>query len=128
MAGCRSAVRAANAGSTKWVTTPNTQPHQPTQARPVPNLVLAGAHTRTAADVWSIEGAVESGRLAAQVIAPDIKVIPQYKPLWLRAITALDDLCFSVGTAHILDLLVISIPVVLAVVLALAGVFVFARR
>ena len=70
----------------KWVTTTNTQPYQPTQATPVPNLVLAGAHTRTAADVWSIEGAVEQ-RSAAQVIATSVKVIPQHKPLWLRAMT-----------------------------------------
>ncbi|MCB1103277.1 MAG: FAD-dependent oxidoreductase [Cephaloticoccus sp.] len=43
-------------------------PHLPRQATPVPNLFLAGAHTRTEADVWSIEGAVESGRRAAQVV------------------------------------------------------------
>ncbi|MHB9080690.1 MAG: FAD-dependent oxidoreductase [Pirellulaceae bacterium] len=103
----------------KWVTTTNTQPYQPTQATPVPNLVLAGAHTRTAADVWSIEGAVESGRLAAQVIAPSVKVIPQYKPLWLRAISAVDDVCFSLGAAHVLDLLLGGSLILLAIVLAI---------
>ena len=68
----------------KWVNTTSTQPNQPTQATPVPNLVLAGAHTRTEADVWSRgrRGAVG----AAQVIEPSVRVIPQYKPAWLRAI------------------------------------------
>ncbi|MCP5530996.1 MAG: FAD-dependent oxidoreductase [Opitutaceae bacterium] len=47
---------------------PRVHPHLPRQATPVPNLFLAGAHTRTEADVWSIEGAVESGRRAAQVV------------------------------------------------------------
>ncbi len=35
-------------------------------------------YNETEADVWSIEGAVESGRRAAQAIEPTIKVIPQY--------------------------------------------------
>lgn len=52
-------------GQPKWVNTTNTQAYLPTLATTVPNLVLAGAHTRTAADVWSIEAAVESAPLGA---------------------------------------------------------------
>lgn len=88
----------------KWVTSTNTQPFLPGQTTPVPNLFLAGAHTRTAADVWSIEGAVESGRRAAQGIEPSVEVIPQYKPVWLRLLGALDDLCYRMRCPHILDL------------------------
>nr|WP_261344429.1 FAD-dependent oxidoreductase [Lacipirellula parvula] len=98
----------------KWVTTTNTQPYQPTQATPVANLILAGAHTKTEADVWSIEGAVESGRRAAQVVEPSVKVIPQYKPAWLRTISALDDICYSVGAAHVLDLFAVGLLGVIA--------------
>ena len=54
---------------------------------------------------WSsIEGAVESGRRAAQVIEPSVRVIPQYKPLWLRVLGAVDDVCFAIGAPHVLDL------------------------
>ncbi len=104
----------------KWVNTTSTQPNQPTQATPVPNLVLAGAHTRTEADVWSIEGAVESGRRAAQVIEPSVRVIPQYKPVWLRVISAVDNACFAVGAPHILDLLLIGGAIALVGALAFA--------
>ena len=101
----------------KWVNTTTTQPHQPTQATPVPNLLLAGAHTKTEVDVWSIEAAVESGRRAAQVVEPHVKVLPQYKPLWLRTISAADDLCFAVGAPHVLDLLLAGVLImVLAVI------------
>ncbi len=34
--------------------------------QPIANLFLAGAHTQTQAHVWSIEGAVESGRRSAK--------------------------------------------------------------
>ena len=82
----------------------HTQPYLPTQKTPVPNLLLAGAHTKTDADIWSIEGAVESGRRAAQIIEPSVRVIPQYKPLWLRIISSVDDVCFSLHLPHIFDL------------------------
>ncbi len=61
----------------KWVTTTKTQPYLPNQHTPVRNLFLAGAHTRTEVDVWSIEGAVESGRRAARAIDPRVKVLGQ---------------------------------------------------
>ncbi|HYC69823.1 MAG TPA: FAD-dependent oxidoreductase [Opitutaceae bacterium] len=89
----------------KWVTTTRTQPHQPGQVSGVPNLLLAGAHTRTAADVWSIEAAVESGRRAARAIDPRVRVVPQHRPAVLRVFGAVDDACFRLGLPHVLDLL-----------------------
>ncbi len=87
----------------KWVNSTRTNPFRPTQVTPVPNLALAGAHTRTAADVWSIEGATESGRRAAKVFAPEVKVLPQYNPWWLRWVWAVDDLFFARGWPHALS-------------------------
>lgn len=89
----------------KWVTTTHTQAHQPEQATNIANLFLAGAHTRTAADVWSIEAAVESGRRAARAIDSRVSIIAQYKPAWLRVLSVLDDGCFRIGAPHLLDLL-----------------------
>lgn len=85
----------------KWVTTTNTQPHRPSQATSIPNLVLAGAHTKTEADIWSIEGAVESGRRAAKVYEPDVVVKSQHKPLLLKVSAFLDDGLFALGLPHV---------------------------
>lgn len=100
----------------KWVMSQHTQPYLPTQATPVANLLLAGAHTKTDTDIWSIEAAVESGRRAARVVEPSVNIIPQYKPSWLRAIGMIDDLCFKMGLPHIVDLLLIGIVVAVALV------------
>ena len=75
----------------KWVTTTHTQPYQPPQLTSVPNLFLAGSHTNTEVDVWSIEGAVESGRRAARGIDRRVRVLPQYTPWWLRMLTDLGE-------------------------------------
>lgn len=92
----------------KWVMSSTTQPYLPSQKTPIPNLVLAGAHTKVQADIWSIEGAVESGRRAAKVIEPSVNVIPQFRPVWLRAFAAIDDVCFALGLPHAVDLLIVA--------------------
>ena len=107
----------------KWVNTTETQWNQPTQATPVPNLVLAGAHTRTEADVWSIEGAVESGRRAAGAIEPSVKVLPQFVPPWLRMIRAVDNACFAIGAPHVLDLFLITSVIAIVGAIALAAMW-----
>ncbi len=86
----------------KWVTTSNTRPHRPAQATSIPNLVLAGAHTETQADIWSIEGAIESGRRAVRVFEPDLVVKPQYKPPILRLTSWLDDALYALSLPHVL--------------------------
>jgi hypothetical protein len=105
----------------KWVNTTKTQSNQPTQATPVPNLVLAGAHTKTEADVWSIEGAVESGRRAARAIEPSVKVIPQYVSPWLKVVRTVDNACFAIGTPHVLDVFLFACAIALVGVIALAA-------
>ncbi len=92
----------------KWVNTTNTEPYLPNQATSIPNLVLAGAHTKTTTDLWSIEAAVESGRLAVKVIEPRVKVISEYKPLLFRIIGTIDDYFFVVGAPHLLDCILIG--------------------
>jgi hypothetical protein len=89
----------------KWVTTTNTQPHRPDQTTSIPNLVLAGAHTDTDADIWSIEGAVESGRRAVKVYEPHVVVKPQHKPLLLKVSAWLDDGLYALRLPHILKVI-----------------------
>ena len=105
-------------GEPKWVNSTSTQPFQPTQATPVRNLVLAGAHTRTSADVWSIEAAVESGRRAAQLVERDVTVIEQHKPVWLRRLARIDDHLYRLHLPQVLDLLAVAIPMGLVALFA----------
>lgn len=87
----------------KWVTSTTTHQSMPPQTTPLDNLFLAGAHTRTQAHVWSIEGAVESGRRAAKAIDPRVAVIDQHIPGWVRIISKIDDVFYAVKAPHVID-------------------------
>jgi len=103
----------------KWVNTTNTQPFLPGQETPISNLFIAGAHTRTDADVWSIEAAVESGRRVAKLLEPDVPVVGEYIPSPLRLARGLDDLFYRLRLPHVIDFVLVS-AVFLILVLACA--------
>ncbi len=75
----------------------------PAQKTPIPNLFLAGAHTRTQAQVWSIEGAVESGRRAAKAIDDRVVVLDQIRPLWISTLSKIDDILYTVKAPQLID-------------------------
>jgi uncharacterized protein with NAD-binding domain and iron-sulfur cluster len=87
----------------KWVNTTNTQAYLPAQKTPVANLFLAGAHTETEAQVWSIEGAVESGRRAAKAIDDRVEVLDQYRPLWIKVLSRIDDILYIIKAPQLID-------------------------
>jgi uncharacterized protein with NAD-binding domain and iron-sulfur cluster len=91
----------------KWVNSTKTQAYLPAQKTTVPNLYLAGAHTRTQAQVWSIEGAVESGRRAAKAIDDRVEVLDQYQPLWISSLSKIDDILYTIKAPQIIDSLVL---------------------
>jgi hypothetical protein len=102
----------------KWVNRVGNQAFLPTQLTPVENLALAGAHTRTDVDVWSIEAAVESGRRAAQVFEPSVKVLGQYRPWWLSMLRSVDNVLYRLHAPNVLDVTLIAAIGALAVYLA----------
>jgi len=93
----------------KWVNTTKTQAYMPAQKTPVLNLLLAGAHTKTQAQVWSIEGAVESGRRSAKAIDDRVKVLNQYRPGWIRVLSTIDDILYLVKAPQVLDSIVLLV-------------------
>jgi hypothetical protein len=102
----------------KWVNTIYNQPYQPTQRTSFPNFVLAGAHTRTEVDVWSVEAAVESGRRAAQVLEPDVAVLPQYVAPPIRILRRMDDACYAARLPHVLDVLLVTLAILAALAIS----------
>lgn len=102
----------------KWVNDTTRQPHLPSQRTGLQNLALAGAHTRTDADLWSIEGAVESGRRAAKIFDHRVPVIDQPTPWWIRAARVVDDRLYALGLPHLIEVAGLSLVFVIAALVA----------
>jgi len=101
-------VTKVDAPQPKWVTSTNTQAFLPTAKTSISNLILAGSHTRTGADLWSMEGAAESGKRAAFLLKESSvgrTVIPQYKPVLLRCMCLVDNVLYSVNLPNIIDVI-----------------------
>jgi hypothetical protein len=81
----------------------------PTAQTSLANLFLAGAHCRTGADLWSMEGAAESGRRAAFLMAQSGREpIPQIFPWWARLFQAIDNILFAMGFPSVVDVALVS--------------------
>lgn len=97
----------------KWVNSTGTEACLPAQKTPVPNLFLAGAHTKTRAQVWSIEGAVESGRRAAKAIDGQVEVLDQDIPVWFRILSGIDDILYAIKAPQLIDSVLLATTLIL---------------
>jgi len=78
----------------KWINTLKTYKFRPNQTTCYKNLYIAGAHTNTSTNIWSMEGAVESGKIVANHIDNNIVKITHTSPWYLIPFQAIDDILY----------------------------------
>lgn len=88
----------------KWVNDFHNRPFQPQQT--FGKIILAGAHVKTNADLYSMEAAVQSGKRAADLITGQDTVIKQYVPLFLRGLQKLDEPLYALGLPNVMTVLI----------------------
>jgi uncharacterized protein with NAD-binding domain and iron-sulfur cluster len=76
---------------------------RPDNETSIPNVWIAGAHTKTSIDVWSMESAVESGKRASNLILKKYKLKPCVLMSHDVKIGKIDDPFYDAGLPHILD-------------------------
>ena len=88
----------------KWVNNIYNEKYRPEQKTEYKNLYIGGSHTKTTIDIWSMEGAVESGKIISKNICK--------KPIYLfqhtdfhryTFIKRLDDILYKLKLPHIID-------------------------
>ena len=105
-------VRVATSKYSKWVTNLDTSENRPSQRTGIFNLFLGGAHTRTSTDFWSMEGAVESGKLAAAAITSNhVPLFTHEPPPVFRALGAVDNLLYAGHLPNVVDMLLLMLVV-----------------
>jgi hypothetical protein len=93
----------------KWVNSNLNQQYRSKQDTTVPNLFLAGAHTITDADIWSIEGAAESGKRVSKLITKESFISTDYKPVFIQILNKIDDILYDAKLPNVIDVLLIII-------------------
>lgn len=99
----------------KWVNTIKTRSIQPTTKTSIPGLYLAGAHCKTSADLWCMEGAIESGRSVADDISQQKTTIKYIEPAIFKPFKAVDSVLYDFGLPGVITCLWILIIIVLIV-------------
>ncbi|NBP13200.1 FAD-dependent oxidoreductase [bacterium] len=100
----------------KWVNNIANEPFRPSAKTHLDNLTLAGAHCATSTVVWSMEGAVESGKLAANVILeklglPNTPVHTHRSGLLIHLLQCIDNVLFDLGLNNAINVFVVAIVI-----------------
>ncbi len=96
----------------KYVDSVNTRPYQPSTKTNVSNLWMAGGHTKTSTELWSMEAAAEAGRRAASML-DDVVVIKQNRGITLKTLAGADRPLYLMGLPNIIDVLILLIVVLI---------------
>jgi len=112
--------------NSKWVNTYFNEKYRPNQKTKIHNLYLAGSHTQTSINVWSMEGAVESGKIVSNLILekhqlPKTYLYTHTSPLIFILFQWLDILLYSLGLPNF-NLIHIF------VILIMIGIYLIAKR
>ena len=91
----------------KWVNSVNEV--RPLNITEYPNMWISGAHTKTTIDVWSMESAVESGKLASNLILEKYNMKKCLVIGHEIKIGKIDDPFYTVGLPHVLDCFLITL-------------------
>ena len=99
------------------------QDYRLSQTTIIPNMYIGGAHTKTSIDIWSMEGAVESGILVSNNILEKygLPLEPIYvhksTPGIISAMKSVDNHLYRMGLPHVVDVIIILIFLIIFLII-----------
>ena len=102
----------------KWVNNIYNEQYRPSQLTSFENLYLSGAHTKTTINLWSMEGAIESGKITTNFILDKYKKekIKHHKHIdspHIRIIQNIDNILYKINLPSILNMIFIILFIVI---------------
>jgi len=100
----------------KWVTNIYNQKGRPGVKTDFSNLYLGGSHINTSIEVWSMEGAVESGKMVSNDILSKYSkkktfIHKHQDPQIFNTLKIIDNFLFKLGLPNIIDCLIFILMV-----------------
>jgi len=102
----------------KWVNNCNNEKFRPSQETEFENMFLSGSHTQTTIVIWSMEGAVESGKITANLILNkynknEIIYYKHLDPLFIRFMHKIDNILYNYKLPNILNVILFIIIMII---------------
>jgi uncharacterized protein with NAD-binding domain and iron-sulfur cluster len=101
----------------KWINDIYNDQYRPNNITMYPNLYIGGSHTKTTIDIWSMEGAVESGiNIANHILNKynknDISLHKHVDPIYLKPIKFIDDILYTLNLPNIVDIVILLLVII----------------
>lgn len=109
----------------KWSNTTTTFKHRPGVVTRWGNLFVTGAHCKTSVDIWSMEGAVESGKMCSRAIlgsdedgdGDKVFLYEHKKNVFFSVVSAVDDVLFVLGLPSVVVVVLLLMVLMVLVML-----------
>ena len=105
----------------KWVNNISNEKYRPDQKTEYENFYIGGAHTKTSINIWSMESAVESGKIVSNIILRknDLKetTLVTHESIWIvKMFQTIDDILYTYNLPNVLDVIIIILTVILVLI------------
>ena len=105
----------------KWVNNAYNEEYRPLQQTLFKNLYLAGAHTKTTIEIWSMEGAVESGKVVSNYISHKynkgyVHVYKHLDPGYFKLFKYIDDIVYKFHLPNIVDIVLLFVVILIILI------------
>lgn len=102
----------------KWVNNVYNEKYRPIQSTEYKNLFLSGAHTKTTAVIYSMEGATESGLTTANLILdkynlPKSNIVLHTDPIWAKPFKSIDNILYNMNLDSVIYIVLTIILVII---------------
>ncbi len=102
----------------KWVNNIYNEKYRSDQNTNFENLYIGGAHTKTTINIWSMEGAVESGKRISKIITQkygkgDINLYEYLDPIYFSSFKLIDDILYKLNLPNLLDVIILLIVILI---------------
>jgi len=102
----------------KWITNIYNQSSRPDVKTEFSNLYLGGSHINTTIEIWSMEGAVESGKMISNSILskynkPLTYIHKHTDPEWTNLPKSIDNLLYKLYLPNLIDCIIIIIIIII---------------
>ena len=98
----------------KWVNNLKTFKYRPNHKTNISNLFLGGAHCKTTTDIWSMEGAVESGKIVTGLITDSKLSLDHTSPSFLKPFQFIDNILYKFFLPSIIDFILLLILIIIS--------------